>query len=130
MNNENKHIKNLILVSASITIIDVLYLSFIGGKPFMKMVENIQGHTVTVDYKYAIIVYLLMIFGFYYFVILKKFTDIETIMLGIVIYGVFDFTNIDLFSNYNLFIAIQDMLWGGTLFYLTKKLFIYSSSLL
>ena len=51
-------------------------------------------------------------------------------MLGIVIYGVFDFTNIALFSNYNLFIAIQDNVVGGTLFYLTKKLFIYSSSLL
>ena len=128
MNIENKHIKNTILIALSIIVIDSIYLSYIGGKPFLNMVKNIQGHRAVLKYKYAVFVYLLMIFAFYYFVILKNFTDIETVLFGIIIYGVFDFTNIALFSNYNLYIAIQDMLWGGALFYLTKKLFVYSSS--
>tara|TARA_Y100001958_G_C21243369_1_gene572130 strand:+ start:3852 stop:4190 length:339 start_codon:yes stop_codon:yes gene_type:complete len=109
--------------------LDTLYLSTIGGKPFLKMVTHIQNKPATVNYWYATVVYILMIFGFYYFIVKKKLSNTEAFMLGVFVYGVFDFTNIALFSNYNLTIAIQDTLWGGILFYLTNILYNYSLSL-
>ena len=39
--------------------------------------------------------------------------------LGLIIYGIFDFTNLSLFKNYNLKIAIIDTIWGSILFTLT-----------
>ena len=37
-------------------------------------------------------------------------------------YGVYDFTNLALLSKWQLFTAVTDTLWGGTLFYLTTVL--------
>ena len=43
-------------------------------------------------------------------------------LLGLVTYGVYDFTNLALLSKWQLFTAVTDTLWGGTLFYLTTVL--------
>ena len=40
-------------------------------------------------------------------------------ILGFVIYGTFDFTNLAVFSNYELFLGILDTFWGAILFSLT-----------
>jgi uncharacterized membrane protein len=106
-------------------VLDTLYLSTIGGKPFLKMVENIQKKSTVMDYLSAAVVYFLMIIGFNYFVVQKRFSNTEAFLLGVLIYGVFDFTNMALFSDYKLAIAIQDTLWGGVLFYLTNVLYHY-----
>lgn len=37
-------------------------------------------------------------------------------LLGLLIYAVFNFTNMGIFRNYPLSIAIQDTLWGAALF--------------
>ena len=118
-------LRSLLFISLIMLVLDTLYLSTIGGTPFLKMVENIQNQPATVNYMYATVVYFFMILGFYYFVVKKKFSNAEAFMLGVLIYGVFDFTNIALFSNYKLTIALQDTLWGGILFYLTNILYKY-----
>ena len=48
---------------------------------------------------------------------------IDAFFLGILIYGVFDLTNKAVFTNYKWPIAVQDMIWGGILFYTTTFLF-------
>ena len=40
----------------------------------------------------------------------------NSIILGLIIYGVFDFTNLAIFENYSLKLGLIDMLWGGILF--------------
>jgi uncharacterized membrane protein len=37
-------------------------------------------------------------------------------LLGLLVYGVFNFTNMGIFRNYPLSISLQDTLWGGILF--------------
>lgn len=37
-------------------------------------------------------------------------------LIGLLIYAVFNFTNMGIFRNYPISIAIQDTLWGGALF--------------
>jgi uncharacterized membrane protein len=117
--------KSLLIIATIILVLDTLYLSTIGGKPFLKMVENIQKKSAVMDYLSAAVVYLLMIIGFNYFVVQKRFSNTEAFLFGVLLYGVFDFTNMALFSDYKLTIAIQDTLWGGVLFYLTNVLYHY-----
>jgi uncharacterized membrane protein len=51
---------------------------------------------------------------------------LDAFLLGLVIYGTFDFTNMALFKKWSLTTSIIDTLWGGTLFalstYIIKKL--------
>ena len=46
-------------------------------------------------------------------------------LLGFIIYGVFDATNLALFKKWDIRLAISDAIWGGVLFALTTY-FIYS----
>ena len=44
-------------------------------------------------------------------------------MLGPIIYGGVDLTNLALFKNYDLMIGVQDTIWGGLLFISSKYIF-------
>jgi uncharacterized membrane protein len=43
-------------------------------------------------------------------------------LFGLVIYGIFDFTNLALFKNYELSTAIFDVIWGSLLYFGTAYL--------
>ena len=116
--------KSIIKSGIILFVIDFIYLSLIAAKPFTKMVSIIQKEPVKVKYVYAAISYILLIISFNYFVLHKKFTYIDTFILGMCVYGVFDFTNLALFNKYNLMIGLQDTIWGGILF--TTTLYIYN----
>ena len=114
--------KNLIVVSSLVLLIDYIYLSLFGATPFLRMVENIQNKKVVVNKVSAAIAYILIIIAVYKYVI-NKLNYIDTFILGSVIYGIFDFTNLALFKNYKVSVAIQDTIWGGVLFTTTHYLF-------
>ena len=108
--------KDLISVGIILVIIDVVYLSLIGGPPFVKMVEKIQGKDVKMNYVSAIMAYVLLVAMAYIFIIKKKATNKEAFILGLLTYGIFDFTNLALFKDYTLKTALIDTLWGGILY--------------
>lgn len=102
--------------------LDGFYLSYIGGPLFNPMIKNIQGENITLNMVGVFIVYLLMLFALYKFIIMEKKAPRDAFLLGFCIYGVFDFTNMAIFKKYKYLPAIIDMVWGGTLFYLTTFL--------
>ena len=99
--------------------IDAIYLSLVGGPPFLRMVARIQGSKPRVRYVPAAATYALMAVGLYHFIIGPGRSVADAFVLGVVIYGVFDGTNMALFSRYSPLIAVQDALWGGILFAVT-----------
>jgi len=106
--------------------IDAIYLKLIA--PFYNVqVKKIQGNEINFRMYSAFIVYIILITGLYYFVIGPNRTAKEGAFFGLVVYGVFDFTNHAILDNYSLPLAIMDTIWGsilcGTTTYLVKKLF-------
>jgi len=106
--------------------IDAIYLKLIA--PFYNIqVKKIQGNEINFRMYSAFIVYIILITGLYYFVIGPNRTAKEGAFFGLVVYGVFDFTNHAILDNYSLPLAIMDTIWGsilcGTTTYLVKKLF-------
>jgi len=99
--------------------LDGIYLSNIGGPLFNPMIKNIQGEKITLNPVGVIIVYLLMLFALFKFIIMERKAPRDAFLLGFCIYGVFDFTNMAIFNKYKYLPALIDMVWGGTLFYLT-----------
>lgn len=73
----------------------------------------------------AILAYLILIFAYKYFIIDKKMSPLDALILGLVIYGIFDMTNIAIFEDYDWKIALIDMLWGGILLYIITKIYYF-----
>jgi len=107
------------IVSAIVFIfIDFIYLNFISNY-FSKQIKCIQKTPIKINLLATLFCYILLIFGINYFIIKPKRSIQDAFLLGLIIYGVFETTNMALFSKWSWFTVIIDTLWGGILFALT-----------
>jgi|TARA_Y100000389_G_scaffold203876_1_gene253893 uncharacterized membrane protein len=116
-----KLIPQILLSAFLVVIIDAIYLNAMKDS-FGSMVTSIQRVVMKVKILPAILCYLLIIFGLNYFILNKRQGVLEAFLLGFVIYGIFDMTNMALFKKYKWNLAIIDSLWGGVLFALTTAI--------
>ena len=120
MQNSNQSYK--LLVSAlGLVAIDFAYLSAIKGH-FERQIAAVQGSPLRVNLFGEAVTYVFLIFGLNYFIIRPGLSAQDAFLLGLVVYGVYDFTSLALLSKWQLFTAVTDTLWGGVLFYLTTRL--------
>ena len=116
----NKHL----VASLSLLVIDYVYISFISSH-YHKVVKKITKDDMSFRYKPALLAYIVMLIGINYFII----KDIELIslkenllkgfILGLTVYGTFDFTNAALFKDYDYKTILIDITWGILLHLLT-----------
>ena len=105
-----------LLLSAIIFVtIDFIYLNLIKGY-FGHQIQRIQGTPMKINLFGVIICYIFLIIGINYFIIKENRSIQDAFLLGLIIYGTFDFTNLALFDNWSIFTSIIDALWGGILF--------------
>lgn len=110
--------KNLIISSILFLGIDYLYLSNM-SKQYNLLIKRLTGNPIDFNYIYAITAYLFLILGINYFILDnldKRNILLDAFVLGFVIYGTFDFTNLAIFKDYSLKLGIIDTIWGGILF--------------
>ena len=109
----------MLLISALILVLlDGLYLKLIQGL-FTRQIKSVQGSELQMKLTPAIITYIFLISGLNYFIISKKRSVKDAALLGLVIYAVYEFTNLSLLKNWTVTIAVIDTLWGAVLFGLT-----------
>ena len=123
-------IKSFIIIGIIVFCIDLIFLNSLFSK-FTKQIKIIQNKEVIVKKIPAFISYLLLTIALYYFIIRKKDnykTNNELIkdavILGSLIYGIFDATNLTLFNKWTVDLFIIDTIWGGILFGLSTYLYI------
>lgn len=119
----------LIVSSILLLVLDFIWIGGYMGGEYKKMIRKIQGSDMQVNIIYAILSYVLMIIGLNFFVIpnINKdnlFNDSLKygFLFGIVLFGVYDFTVGAVLKNWNLKLAILDILWGGTVYFLATFL--------
>jgi uncharacterized membrane protein len=108
-------------------VLDSIYLTSM--KTFFdNQVKSVQGSIIQMNLLAAVLCYISLVFGVYYFIIREKKSLFEAFLLGLVIYTVYEFTNWALFKNWKLATVVMDSLWGAILFTLTTSIvyFIYS----
>ena len=111
-----------LLLSAIIFVsIDYVYLNLIKDY-FGKQVQSVQGSPLQINYLGALLCYIFLIIGLNYFIIKPKRSVQDAFLLGLIIYSVFETTNLALFKNWSIFTVLIDSLWGGILFALTTYL--------
>jgi uncharacterized membrane protein len=111
-------------------VLDIGWIGINLGR-YQDMVEKIQHTPMELNFVGAMISYSIIYLALILFAIphSEKAIDEETTkfwisfrhggLLGFCIYGIYDFTNLSIFTNYNVLMAVLDTCWGTTLFTLT-----------
>jgi uncharacterized membrane protein len=102
-------------------VIDSVYLNFIKDY-FNNQIKLIQGSPIKINSYAIIICYIILIFGINYFIIIPNRSILDAFLLGLIIYGVYETTNMALFSKWSWTTVLIDTLWGGILFALTTTI--------
>jgi uncharacterized membrane protein len=113
------NLKQIIVSGVAMLALDAVYLSTFSNF-FNKIVTSIQGSKIKFNIVGAILCYILLIFGLNYFIISRKKSLQEAFLLGIVIYGVYETTNLAILNKWPMQAVALDTLWGGILFTLTS----------
>jgi uncharacterized membrane protein len=101
--------------------IDSAYLISMKGY-FDEQIKQIQGSGIQMNLYAAILCYISLVFGLYYFIIKDKKPLYQAFLLGLVIYSVYEFTTWALLKNWKMQTVIIDSLWGSILFTLTTAI--------
>lgn len=117
-------LKTFLTASIVMLIMDTLWLGYIAKplymqhlKPFFNLDEN---GLLVVNYYAAGIVYLCLVLGVLLFALPKTETCNISVFLhgfvfGVIVYAVFDFTNMAIMKDWPLYISLIDVAWGGFL---------------
>lgn len=111
-------------------LIDGAMIFLYTGKVFGSMIKNIQkGEPMKTRMLPGILCFFVLAFGYTYF-ILPRIRDEAIVqdslkygaIFGLVVYAVYDLTNLSTFSKYTIGTAIIDILWGGVLGFVVTML--------
>ena len=115
-------LKTIGLAAMILIIIDMVWILLFMGNRFGTMVTNIQGKPMSIKPLGVLLSYIFLCIGVVYFGInhVDKNNPIYSSIMtgglfGLLAFGIFDFTNYALFSDYKLSTAIIDTIWGGFL---------------
>lgn len=116
---------NTILAIILLCCLDILWITTFMNSRYQVQVKDIQGTNMNVNIPMVICAYTLMIIGLVVFVLpnIRKDHELKDSMMygflfGIVLYGVYDFTNHAIFDKWNTKLAIIDILWGGFVYFI------------
>ena len=119
-----KEIYKILLISIIFIGLDFIYLNSV-RKMMNDQIKMIQGNDVQMNLFAAVLCYISLVFGIYYFIIKEKKSAFQAFLLGLVIYTVYEFTNWSLFTDWKPLTVLMDSLWGGVLFMLTTSIIYY-----
>jgi uncharacterized membrane protein len=103
--------------------IDSIYLYLIRDY-FNNQIKRVQGSNITPNWLGIVLTYVFILLGLNYFIISKKRGILDAFLLGLVIYGVYEFTSLALLKSWNVLTTVIDTTWGGIVFALTT-FFVY-----
>ena len=113
-----------LLTAIIFVILDGLYINFFKDY-FNRQIKSVQGSDIQINIIASGIVYIFLIFGLNYFIIKPNRSIQDAFLFGLIIYAVFETTNLALFSKWSWITVIIDSLWGGILFALTTGIIKY-----
>jgi uncharacterized membrane protein len=119
-----------IIIYVYYILIDGAMIFLYTGKVFGNMIKTIQkGEPMKTRMIPGIICFFVLAFGYTYF-ILPRIRDEAIIqdslkygaVFGLVVYAVYDLTNLSTFAKYGIQTAIIDIIWGGILGFIVSVL--------
>ena len=133
----NKNFKLYLIIFGLFILIDIPMIILINGSMYQNLFDKINnGPMISNIYTLiiAIIIYLILALGIYYFILNPNINDIDInykdifmkgCVLGFVIYSVYDLTNLLSINKFTIKEALIDILWGTSLSGVISVLSIY-----
>ena len=107
----------LFVVLVVLLVIDLPMIFLINNDMYMNQLKKINKDDKINSSRsliFALLTYLLLVLGIYYFAVRQK-NVYNGMFLGLVIYGVYNYTNVSTIANYGVKEAIIDTTWGTIL---------------
>lgn len=105
---------NFLALLIVLFIIDSIWINFFFIDRFSTMIQSVQNSPMVVNKFYFIVTYI--IFALLLYIVLPKTTSIpEAFLIGLLIFAIYDFTNLSTLKNWDVSNAIMDSIWGGVL---------------
>jgi len=111
-------LKNVVIPSVVLFTYDIIFI-LLTKQIYENQVIEIQRVIMQPKLTGALMCYLLLFFGFYYFIMREKRSVTDAFLMGILVYGVYATTVYTAFKKWKLELVALDTLWGGALFALT-----------
>lgn len=119
-------IQEFIVVAILLGVFDYIWLNYFFVNMWSTMIHTIQSSPLELKTNYIIPAYILMTLSIVIYVLPKinKQTIVKDSILygglmGLIIYGIFDLTNLIVFKHYSISVAVIDISWGTFLFSVT-----------
>ena len=121
-----QRIKLFLVVLVLFVVLDFLWLGFV-VKDFnllqLAQIGRIENGDFQLNYSAAAIAYILMALAVQFYVLpqVKMHDRLAKVfligaLLGLIVYGVFDMTNLAILRNYPIEFVVADMAWGTVVF--------------
>lgn len=125
-----KNLLTFIKTLASLLIIDLLYLAVLNGDYYRDYFKRFGGYSEHLKI-YGFVAWFLIALGVHVFAVKSSTTSREALLkgmlLGLIVYGVYDFTNLATMKFFTFDFAIADVIWGtilcGTLSWISFNYF-------
>jgi uncharacterized membrane protein len=115
------NIKTIIILSIVLLFLDYIYISTFSDH-FKYQIYKVQKQKLQLNLIAVVLSYLLIIFGLYYFIIKDKRSVLDSFLLGIFVYGVYELVSKSLLLNWEYKTVLIDTIWGGLLFAITTRI--------
>jgi uncharacterized membrane protein len=112
----------IIKLSFIVLLVDSIFLLNIYNL-FNKQIIKVQGSPIQVNLLGAFMSYVFVILPLYWFIIKEKKSNLDAFILGISLYGLYEYTTLGIVKNWEVQTTIIDTLWGGCLFVIVKNIF-------
>lgn len=128
---------SIVILFVLMMLVDIPMVRYLYQTTYSGMFTKINSGTNTSTtrlYTAGIIVYLLMAIGLYVFVISAStemsfvYTILKGALLGVILFGVYDITNVATIPAFGIKEAMIDTIWGGTLFAIVTAMFLCINS--
>jgi uncharacterized membrane protein len=104
--------------------IDFIYLGIVRKDFIADFFNYTNGSPLKLKWIPAILSWILLAWGLYYFVVSRAgWTLQDAALLGLLVYGVYDMTNLATLKTWTLNFAVQDMIWGAAIMVLVSKIY-------
>tara|TARA_Y100000768_G_scaffold346554_1_gene294172 strand:- start:1072 stop:1467 length:396 start_codon:yes stop_codon:yes gene_type:complete len=119
-------VKARIISSATLVLLDAIWIYFMKNN-YTDLIKTVQKSEPQFNFTYIVITYIFILIGLNYCVLpsitMNNITMSECLSVGFifgaVLYGTYSFTLASIFKEWNINIAIIDVLWGGFLYFIS-----------
>ncbi len=132
-------LKNFFIALPIFLVLDYIWLGLLMNNFYKSQFGSLAskiGDSFAPNWPAAILTYIILVLGLTFFVITKAFTNnsvmqgfIMGAFYGLVVYGVYDLTNLSIIKDWSAKMTIVDIIWGMLVCSIVAGLAVYLSKM-